>query len=202
MGSALRSSERAVAGSGRLFELSPGSCAPNSDMLTWALQEPQMVFQDAGASLTSWLTVGELIHERVAASGLARAERKEAVERTDAVGLRHRSQTTNPVSCLADSGRGLRSPGLSSSHHQCCSATSQSSWLDMSLAATVLNLIDELRSELGMAVLLLTRQHSFSTLHLGPYCRHVFGTDCARCGSRTLSRPLLYTPIRRLWSPQ
>jgi len=34
-------------------------------------QRPQMVFQDAGASLTPWLSVGELISERLRGNGMS-----------------------------------------------------------------------------------------------------------------------------------
>ena len=40
---------------------------------------PQMVFQDAGASLTPWLSVGELISERLRGSSMSRAQRRAAV---------------------------------------------------------------------------------------------------------------------------
>ena len=42
-------------------------------------QPPQMVFQDAGASLTPWLTVGEIIGERLRGHGLSRRERDQRV---------------------------------------------------------------------------------------------------------------------------
>ena len=42
---------------------------------------PQMVFQDAGASLTPWLTVGELVGERLRSEGVGRAERAARVAR-------------------------------------------------------------------------------------------------------------------------
>jgi peptide/nickel transport system ATP-binding protein len=42
-------------------------------------QRPQMVFQDAGASLTPWLSVGELISERLRRNGMSRSQRQDAV---------------------------------------------------------------------------------------------------------------------------
>jgi peptide/nickel transport system ATP-binding protein len=51
-------------------------------------ERPQMVFQDAGASLTPWLSVGELISERLRGAKASRAQRKDAVaEVLDRVGL-------------------------------------------------------------------------------------------------------------------
>ena len=47
-----------------------------------------MVFQDAGASLTPWLSVGELVAERLRSTGLSRAARRDAVvEVLERVGL-------------------------------------------------------------------------------------------------------------------
>src|SRR6478672_5680336 len=42
-------------------------------------KRPQMVFQDAGASLTPWLSVGELIAERLRGTGMSRSQRQDAV---------------------------------------------------------------------------------------------------------------------------
>jgi peptide/nickel transport system ATP-binding protein len=118
---------------------------------------PQMVFQDAGASLTPWLTVGEQIGERLRATGVSRSETQLRVREALArVGL-----TTE----VAD-----RKPGrLSGGQRQrvalaraivvpppillCDEPTSS---LDVSLAASVLNMIGSLRRELGMAVLFVT----------------------------------------------
>ncbi|GAC1535970.1 MAG: ABC transporter ATP-binding protein [Acidimicrobiales bacterium] len=118
---------------------------------------PQMVFQDAGASLTPWLTVGELIGERLRGEGASRAERSASVAKALAlVGL-------PPEVAEAKSGQ------LSGGQRQrvalarativppevllCDEPTSA---LDVSLAATVLNLLGRLRRELGMAVLFVT----------------------------------------------
>ena len=49
---------------------------------------PQLVFQDAGASLTPWLTVGEMLEERLRTDGLdAPARRTRSVEVLQMVGL-------------------------------------------------------------------------------------------------------------------
>jgi peptide/nickel transport system ATP-binding protein len=116
---------------------------------------PQMVFQEAGASLTPWLTVREMLGERL--RGDTRKNRGSRISRAlDRVGL--------PADVL------LGKPGnLSGGQRQrvalarstvvpppillCDEPTSS---LDASLAATVLNLILGLRTELGMAVLFVT----------------------------------------------
>ncbi len=118
---------------------------------------PQMVFQDAGASLTPWLSVGALLAERLAPLRLDGAARRRRVEAalTD-VGL---------APALASARAGQLSGG------QCqrvalARATivaprlllcdEPTSALDASLAATVLNLIVRMRHEHGMAALFVT----------------------------------------------
>jgi peptide/nickel transport system ATP-binding protein len=118
---------------------------------------PQMVFQDAGASLTPWMTVGELVGERLRGQGLSRSARAERV-----------------LAALAKVGlpaqvAGARAGQLSGGQRQrvalaratvippevllCDEPTSA---LDVSLAASVINLIGALRKDLNMAVLFVT----------------------------------------------
>jgi peptide/nickel transport system ATP-binding protein len=117
----------------------------------------QMVFQDAGASLTPWMTIGELIGERLLHQGVSRAERSEKVRAALAlVGLPPEVAHAKPRQLSG--GQRQRAalaratvvpPGVL----LCDEPTSA---LDVSLAATVLNLIGRLRHELGMAVIFVT----------------------------------------------
>jgi peptide/nickel transport system ATP-binding protein len=122
---------------------------------------PQMVFQDAGASLTPWLTVGQLLDERLRTEGLGKAERKERMlAALVKVGL---------PETVADARTGELSGGqrqrvalaratvVPPKVLLCDEPTSA---LDVSLAATVLNLIQQLRRELGMAVVFVTHDLS------------------------------------------
>jgi peptide/nickel transport system ATP-binding protein len=124
-------------------------------------ERPQMVFQDAGASLTPWLSVGELISERLRGTKSSRAQRKEAVaEVLDRVGL--------PLE-IAKSRAGQLSGGqrqrvslaratvVPPSVLLCDEPTSA---LDVSLAASVLNLIGDLRRSLDMSVVFVTHDLS------------------------------------------
>jgi peptide/nickel transport system ATP-binding protein len=118
---------------------------------------PQLVFQDAGASLTPWLTVGELLDERLRAEGVVARRRPARI--ADALGL---------VGLPPETAR--RKPGaLSGGQRQRASIAravvvppaflacdEPISALDVSLAATVLNLLGRLRAELGMALLFVT----------------------------------------------
>jgi peptide/nickel transport system ATP-binding protein len=124
-------------------------------------QRPQMVFQDAGASLTPWLSVGELIAERLRGNGMSRAARRAAVvEVLERVGL---------SADIAKSRAGQLSGGqrqrvslaratvVPPSVLLCDEPTSA---LDVSLAASVLNLIGDLRRSLDMSVVFVTHDLS------------------------------------------
>ncbi len=124
-------------------------------------RRPQMVFQDAGASLTPWLSVGELISERLRGNGMSRSQRRDAVaEVLQRVGL--------PLD-IAKSRAGQLSGGqrqrvslaratvVPPSVLLCDEPTSA---LDVSLAASVLNLIGDLRRTLDMSVVFVTHDLS------------------------------------------
>ncbi|HEX2401131.1 MAG TPA: oligopeptide/dipeptide ABC transporter ATP-binding protein, partial [Mycobacterium sp.] len=124
-------------------------------------QGPQMVFQDAGASLTPWLSVGELIAERLRGNGVSRSQRQYAVaEVLQRVGL--------PLD-IAKSRAGQLSGGqrqrvslaratvVPPAVLLCDEPTSA---LDVSLAASVLNLIGDLRRTLDMSVVFVTHDLS------------------------------------------
>jgi peptide/nickel transport system ATP-binding protein len=118
---------------------------------------PQMIFQDVGASLTPWMTVGQLLQERLRAESVPRVQ---WTERIDAV---------LALTGLLPDTRDRRPGRLSGGQRQrvalaravivtppllvCDEPTSA---LDVSLASTALNLLNSLRRELGMAVLIVT----------------------------------------------
>ena len=124
---------------------------------------PQMVFQDAGASLTPWMTVGELLEERLRTDG----------SRLSGADRRIRSLAALHKVGLPEAVHGARAGELSGGQRQrvalaratvvppqvllCDEPTSA---LDVSLAATVLNLVQQLRRELGMAVVFVTHDLS------------------------------------------
>ena len=118
---------------------------------------PQMVFQDAGASLTPWMTIGELLEERLRAEGLGSKEREQRAR--DALGLvglstdvtsgRPRQLSGGQRQRVAIARAVVVPPAL-------LACDEPISALDVSLAATVLNLLSRLRAELGMAMLFVT----------------------------------------------
>ncbi|MGV0743048.1 dipeptide ABC transporter ATP-binding protein [Mycolicibacterium sp. XJ870] len=122
---------------------------------------PQMVFQDAGASLTPWLSVGELIAERLRGNSLSRKARHVKV-----------ADVLERVGLPADIAKS-RAGQLSGGQRQRVSLAratvvpppvllcdEPTSALDVSLAASVLNLIGELRQTLDMSVVFVTHDLS------------------------------------------
>jgi peptide/nickel transport system ATP-binding protein len=118
---------------------------------------PQMVFQDAGASLTPWLTVGEQIGERLRSEGIGRHGRAERVAGALAlVGLPGEVSSARPVHLSGGQRQRVALARATVVPPEVLLCDEPTSALDVSLAATVLNLIGRLRRELGVAVLFVT----------------------------------------------
>ncbi|MEO5805451.1 ABC transporter ATP-binding protein [Devosia sp.] len=147
-------------GSGKstILRIAAGLLTPDSgDVSRVDKVPPQVVFQDAVSALTPWLSIGEQISERLRPEGLKRdARRARVVEALQLVGL-------DPV--LIDALPAELSGG------QCQRAVvaravvvppklllcdEPISAMDVSLAATTLNLLGDLRRRLGMAMLFVT----------------------------------------------
>jgi peptide/nickel transport system ATP-binding protein len=118
---------------------------------------PQLIFQDAGASLTPWLTIGDQIGERLAALGVPAERRAERIAATlQAVGLPAEAAGSVPrrlsggMRQRAAIARAIAVPPALLACDEPVSA------LDVSLAAQVLNLLCHLRRELGIALLFVT----------------------------------------------
>jgi peptide/nickel transport system ATP-binding protein len=153
-------------GSGKstLLRVAAGLTSHDSGELLLGFEvRPQMVFQDAGASLTPWMTVEELIGERL--RKVSRRERAEKVrEALSHVGLPAEvakakagqlSGGQRQRVCLA------RATVVPPSVLLCDEPTSA---LDVSLAASVINLIGRLRRELDMSVVFVTHDLSVARI--------------------------------------
>lgn len=124
-------------------------------------ERPQMVFQEAGASLTPWLSVGELIGERLRATRMSRAQRRDRIaEVLDRVGLPAEIAKSRAAQLSGGQRQRVslaRATVVPPSVLMCDEPTSA---LDVSLAASVLNLIGDLRRSLDMSVVFVTHDLS------------------------------------------
>ena len=113
-----------------------------------------MVFQDAGASLTPWLTVGELLGERLrdrrgrARPSAARGSRRPLTSSA----CPRRWPRPRPAQLSGGQRQRVALARATVVPPRVLLCDEPTSALDVSLAATVLNLIGRLRRELGMAV--------------------------------------------------
>jgi len=118
---------------------------------------PQMVFQDAGASLTPWLKVGSMLNERLRHAGLPAEQRKErAYEALERTGLPRGVYDARPAELSGGQRQRValaRATVVPPSILLCDEPTSA---LDVSVAATVLNLIADLRRQFDMTVVFVT----------------------------------------------
>jgi peptide/nickel transport system ATP-binding protein len=118
---------------------------------------PQMVFQDAGASLTPWLTIGELIGERLRSESMTRTERAARVgQALTGVGLSPELADSKPLQLSGGQRQRAALARATVVPPDVLLCDEPTSALDVSLAATVLNLIGQLRRDLGVAVLFVT----------------------------------------------
>ncbi|MBB3604324.1 peptide/nickel transport system ATP-binding protein [Mycolicibacterium sp. BK556] len=145
-------------GSGKstLLRVVAGLLDPDGGSVEHTGNRPQVVFQDAGASLTPWMTVGELVGERLLKT-TGRAERRERVDEV----LRQVGLPPDVAAIKASllSGGQRQRVALARAiivPPQLLLCDEPTSALDASLAASVLNLLQDLRRELGMAVMFVT----------------------------------------------
>ncbi len=146
-------------GKSTLLRVMAGLLEPDAgEVVLWPRrQQPQMIFQDAGASLTPWLTVEDLVGERLRGQGISRQERHDAVLDTlrlvgapvDLASARAAELSGGQRQRVAIARAVIRPPSVL----LCDEPTSA---LDVSLAATVLNMLSALRRRFNMSIVFVT----------------------------------------------
>jgi peptide/nickel transport system ATP-binding protein len=116
----------------------------------------QMVFQDAGSSLTPWMSVREMLHERQPSRtpGSEKEERARAI--LERVGLPAAVLDARPGELSGGQRQRVALARATIVPPQVLLCDEPTSALDVSVAANVLNLINELRRDLGIAVMFVT----------------------------------------------
>ena len=139
--------------------------APSAGSLEVAAGGCQMIFQDAGSSLTPWLSVGEIVGERLHGLGLSRAERRIRVENAlGVVGLPPRAAKVRPAQLSGGQRQRVAIARAVIVPPQILLCDEPTSALDVSIAAGVLNLLGELRRQFRMALLFVTHDLSVAQL--------------------------------------
>ncbi|MFN8456633.1 MAG: ATP-binding cassette domain-containing protein [Anaerolineae bacterium] len=122
-----------------------------------AAERPQMVFQDAVASLTPWLRVEELVGERLRSLGLTGAERRRRVlETLEMVGLSPQVAVAVPAELSGGQCQRVAIARAVVVPPKLLLCDEPVSAMDVSLAAAILNLLVSLQRWLKMAMLFVT----------------------------------------------
>ncbi|KQP57210.1 ABC transporter ATP-binding protein [Agreia sp. Leaf283] len=154
-------------GSGKstLLRVIAGLAPATTGRVELAGRGAQMVFQDAGSSLTPWLTVGDILRERLRPAKLDRAAASRRIgDALEAIGLPETVAALRPAQLSGGQRQRValaRATIIPPSVLLCDEPTSA---LDASLAASVLNLIRELRRSLDMTVLFVTHDLAVARL--------------------------------------
>jgi len=125
----------------------------------------QMVFQDAGASLTPWLSVGELLRERLRPLKLGRAATEQRIgQALESMGLSAHLAQARPSELSGGQKQRVALARATLVPPAVLLCDEPTSALDTALAAQVLNLIRDLRQRLGMTVLFVTHDLAVARL--------------------------------------
>jgi peptide/nickel transport system ATP-binding protein len=163
--------------------------------------EPQIIFQDAGASLTPWLTVGELIGERLLGLGGSRAEvRRRVAETLELVGLPAETAHAKPGQLSGGQRQRAAIARAIVVPPPVLLCDEPTSALDVSLAATILNLLGRLRRELGMALLFVTHDVAAARIVADRVVVMYLGRIVEAADAASVGRDLVHPYARALLS--
>jgi peptide/nickel transport system ATP-binding protein len=135
-----------------------GLLRPDSgEIITAGKHGPELIYQDAGGSLTPWLRIGDQIGERLRKSGTPRAEVAGAVAGLlEDVGLDPALSGRRPRELSGGQRQRVAIARALASRPEVLACDEPVSALDASLALKVLDLFAELRARHGVALLMVT----------------------------------------------
>lgn len=147
-------------GSGKstLLRIAAGLLPPDEGDVSWfGGVQPQVVFQDAVAALTPWLTVDEQIRDRLRPLGLSRAEQNSRIAAAlELVGVDPALRKALPSELSGGQCQRITVARAVIVPPRLLLCDEPISAMDVSLAAQTLNLLGSLRRRLGMAMLFVT----------------------------------------------
>jgi peptide/nickel transport system ATP-binding protein len=141
------------------LRIATGLIAPDSGSLVLPadVARPQLVFQDAGSSLTPWLRIGTQLDERLQRRGVPRGRRNARIdELLGLVGLDARAASAKPRDLSGGQRQRAAIARALASEPAILVCDEPVSALDASLVIRVLELLESLRSRLGIALLVVT----------------------------------------------